>query len=62
MKIIALEEHTTDRAIGAATAKQTSNLPYFNTFTNANMPASTRRSSPTAMLRSCCISEFCEID
>ena len=43
MKIIALEEHTTDRAIGAATAEQTSNLPYFKTFTNANMPA-----SPTA--------------
>ena len=40
MKIIALEEHTLDRAIGAATADQMHKLPYYEAFTHPNMPAS----------------------
>ena len=41
MKIIALEEHTLDRAIGAATAEICkNNVPYLNEFYNADMPAS----------------------
>ena len=44
MKIIALEEHTIDRAIGAATAEVCkNNVPYLDTFYRADMPA-----TPTA--------------
>ena len=44
MKIIALEEHTVDRAIGAATAELCkNNVPYLDTFYQADMPA-----TPTA--------------
>ena len=44
MKIIALEEHTVDRAIGAATAEVCKdNVPYLDTFYRADMPA-----TPTA--------------
>ena len=40
MKIIALEEHTVDRAIGAATAEVCkNNVPYLDTFYRADMPA-----------------------
>ena len=40
MKIIALEEHTVDSALGAATAEICkNNVPYLDTFYNANMPA-----------------------
>ena len=40
MKIIALEEHTVDRAIGAATAEICkNNVPYLNAFYRADMPA-----------------------
>ena len=38
MKIIALEEHTVDRAIGAATAEVCKgNVPYLDTFYRADM-------------------------
>ena len=44
MKIIALEEHTVDSAIGAATAEVCkNNVPYLDTFYRADMPA-----TPTA--------------
>ena len=44
MKIIALEEHTVDRTIGAATAEVCKdNVPYLDTFYRADMPA-----TPTA--------------
>ena len=44
MKIIALEEHTVDCAIGAATAEVCkNNVPYLDTFYRADMPA-----TPTA--------------
>ena len=44
MKIIALEEHTVDRTIGAATAEVCkNNVPYLDTFYRADMPA-----TPTA--------------
>ena len=44
MKIIALEEHTVDRAIGAATAEICkNNVPYLDAFYRADMPA-----TPTA--------------
>ena len=44
MKIIALEEHTVDRAIGAATSEICKkNVPYLDTFYRADMPA-----TPTA--------------
>ena len=40
MKIIALEEHTVDRAIGAATAEVCkNNVPYLDTFFRSDMPA-----------------------
>ena len=39
MKIIALEEHTVDRAIGAATAEVCkNNVPYLDTFYRADYP------------------------
>ena len=50
MKIIALEEHTVNRAIGAETAEVCkNNVPYLDVFYRADMPLGNTRTTSTKL-------------